>query len=284
MLIAQISDCHVTIDGKAYDKARSNEALANAVSYLNTLVPAPDMVLVTGDLSDNGLKEEFCIASDILERLRAPVLIVPGNHDNRANLRAAFAHLAHLQTDDPDAPVRYIDDTLPIRLVGMDSSCPPRHGGGLTQGDLCWLEQVVAENKPTILFMHHPPFPVGIGTMDAEGFANAANLETLLTRFPNVVRLCLGHMHRPVLRAFGGCLACIAPSTGLQLVLDLTVDAPSQFLLEPGGLALHYLESPRHDPSALVTHFGQIPGCGHAFPGPFPFYGVRGTNSPATGR
>jgi 3',5'-cyclic AMP phosphodiesterase CpdA len=273
MLIAQISDCHVTIDGVAYGKAQSNEALVNAISYLNTLVPAPDMVIVTGDITDNGLEEEYAIAGDMLGQLRAPVLIVPGNHDNRANLRAAFPHLACLRSEDPDGPVRYVDDTLPIRLVGMDSTCPPRHGGGLTQDDLCWLEQVLGENRPTMVFMHHPPFPVGIGNMDAESFINAANLEEILARHPNIIRLCLGHMHRPVLRTFGRCSACIAPSTGLQLVLDLTADAPSRFILEPGGLALHYL-SPRHDPFGLVTHFGQIPGCGHTFPGPFPFYGV----------
>lgn len=275
MLIAQISDCHVTIDGKAYGKAPSNDALINAVNYLNTLAPAPDTVIVTGDITDNGLEEEFAIAADILGQLRAPLLIVPGNHDNRANMRSAFASLACLKAEHPDGPVRYVDNTLPIQLVGMDSTCPPRHGGGLTRDDLCWLEQVLAENRPSMVFMHHPPFSVGIGNMDAEGFVNAAQLEEVLARRPNVIRLCLGHMHRPVLRTFGRCTACIAPSTGLQLVLDLTADAPSQFILEPGGLALHYLESPSHDPAGLVTHFGQIPGCGHTFPGPFPFYGIE---------
>lgn len=92
----------------------------------------------------------------------------------------------------------------------MDSTCPPRHSGGLTHDDLCWLEQELAENRPSMIFMHHPTFSVGIGYMDAEGFINATKLEEILTRHPNVIRLCLGHMHRPVLRTFGRCISCIA--------------------------------------------------------------------------
>ncbi|EFL52553.1 metallophosphoesterase [Solidesulfovibrio fructosivorans JJ]] len=274
MLIAQLSDLHVAENGLAYGQAPSTQALANAVAYLNALVPAPDVVLVSGDIADHGLDGEYAQAASLLGRLKARFLPIPGNHDNRARLRAAFAPQSSLQAAHPDAPVRYVDDTLPLRLVGLDSTRPGQHGGGLTPQDLDWLEQVLAEGRPTLLFMHHPPFTVGIGNMDADGFTRAAPLQDLLGRFPNVARLCCGHMHRPVVRAFGGTLACIAPSTSLQLALDLTPDAPSRFMLEPGGLALHYLACPDRDPAGLVTHFGLIPGCGHSFPGPFPFYGV----------
>jgi len=274
MLIAQISDCHVTASGTAYAQALTTEALENAVRHLNLMTPEPDIVLVTGDIADAGRKEEYEKAASILNRLKAPYLLTPGNHDHRARLRAAFPDHGYLYAEHQNAPIRYSIDAMPVRLVGLDSTRPGEHGGGLDRDDLHWLENSLQDDRPALVFMHHPPFGVGIGNMDAEPFANAHEFETILNGAPHVLRLCCGHMHRAVQRGFGGRNACIAPSTGLQLELNLTSGAPSRFMLEPGGLALHYLDERNWEPLEMVTHFGLIPGCGHSFAGPYPFFDV----------
>ena len=82
MLIAQISDLHVRPAGAlAYGVSETNLSTEHAVHALLRLDPAPDCVLVTGDLTDCGLDEEYALLSGLLARLPMPVYAVPGNHD-----------------------------------------------------------------------------------------------------------------------------------------------------------------------------------------------------------
>ncbi|BBD08069.1 phosphodiesterase [Desulfovibrio ferrophilus] len=274
MLIAQISDFHISASGVAYGQADTNAALKRAVAHLNALVPAPDAVIITGDVADAGNPDAYAMAARILSDLDAPFWMVPGNHDQRDNLREAFPDHDYLSGQCAEARACFVEDRFPLRLLGLDTLLPGAHSGGVDKRTLVWLESALSDGKPTVVFMHHPPFPVGIGNMDAEPFRLADELEGVIRRFPNVLRVCCGHMHRPVLRGFGGTLACIAPSVSMQLVLDLTQQAPSQFVMEPGGLALHLYEPLGGRPPELVTHFGLIPGGGHEFAGPYPFKDV----------
>ena len=57
------------------------------------LSPLPDLVLATGDLTDRGLREEYGLLGAILSRLPMPVLLLPGNHDRREEMRAALRAL-----------------------------------------------------------------------------------------------------------------------------------------------------------------------------------------------
>lgn len=274
MLIAQITDLHITASGTAYGWAETTSALERGVAFLNALVPAPDVVVVTGDVSDDGRAEAYAEAARILGRLAAPLRIVPGNHDQRDRLREAFPrHLSMAAGASGDRHC-FVEDRFALRLVGLDTLLPGHHGGGVDKRELLWLEAVLADGKPSVIFMHHPPFPVGIGGMDAETFILADELEEVIRRAPNVLRICCGHMHRPVLRTFGGTQACIAPSLGMQLTLDLMTKVPPQFMLEPAGFALHLYEPLAGRSPELVTHFGLIPGGGHRFPGPYPFEDV----------
>ncbi|MBU1002900.1 MAG: phosphodiesterase [Proteobacteria bacterium] len=274
MLIAQLSDFHVTASGTAYGRAETTQALERAVAHVKALVPAADAVVVTGDVADAGQPEAYAEAARILGGLDVPLWIVPGNHDQRERLREAFPDHEYMAAGPVGDSLCFVEDRFALRLVGLDTLLPGRHGGGLDKRELLWLEAVLGDGKPSVIFMHHPPFPVGIGNMDAEAFVMADELEAVISRAPNVLRICCGHMHRPVMRSFGGTMVCIAPSVAMQLALDLTLEAPSQFMLEPAGLALHLYEPLAGRPPELVTHFGLIPGGGHSFPGPYPFADV----------
>jgi len=86
MIIAQISDLHAQPDGSLlFDKIDTNTALTRAVDHLNAMQPPPDLVLVTGDLVNDGTPEEYVEAARQLARLNAPVYPIPGNHDDRAD-------------------------------------------------------------------------------------------------------------------------------------------------------------------------------------------------------
>lgn len=274
MYIAQISDCHITVSGKAYGKAATNKALHNAVAHLNTLPTKPDCTIITGDIVDAGKREEYVLAKELLSELEMPFYIVPGNHDHRATMRSVFSEHDYLQREDSDASVRYSIEEFPVRLIGLDSVRPGLHGGGIDDEDLQWLEQKLTDEQPTIVFMHHAPFATGVSYMDKEGFFNTTQLKSILNAAPDVLRVCCGHIHRPIMHLFGNTPACVCPSTGLQLPLDLTRGAPECFVMEPNGFALHSFSTSIGGEDNLTTYFGVIPESECGYDGPYPFYDV----------
>ncbi|MEC7898517.1 MAG: metallophosphoesterase, partial [Actinomycetota bacterium] len=82
MLIAQISDLHIRDHmGMFGELVDTSETLRKAVQLLNSLEPQPDVILATGDLTDDGTAEQYSQLLEIINHLNAPVLPLPGNHD-----------------------------------------------------------------------------------------------------------------------------------------------------------------------------------------------------------
>src|SRR5262249_56602123 len=100
---------------------------------------------------------------------------------------------------------------------------PVRGGGLLRAKRLGWLPARLAESpeRPTLIFMHHPPFVTGIARMDEHGLANAEEFAEVVGRHRHVQRIVCGHLHRSIQALVGGTLATTAPSTAHQMALDL---------------------------------------------------------------
>lgn len=250
MLIAQITDMHVRPYARpAYGRVETNALLRQAVRALVELRPRPDVVLATGDLVDRGSLEEYEILRDLLAPLPMPVYLIPGNHDDRANLRAVFPD-AHLKRDP--AFIHYVVEDHAVRLIGLDTLIPGKPEGELCAARLAWLSARLAEqpNRPTVLFMHHPPFPSGLGHMDRYDCGGAAALGALVERHPQIERVLCGHQHRSVQVRWHGTIASIAPSTAHQMTFDLASDAVLAYVMEPPGYHLHLWR----EGLGLITH------------------------------
>lgn len=240
MLIAQISDLHVLADGAALGgQVDTHAALAAAIDHIGALDPRPDLVLATGDLAQDGLPEDYALLRTAFDGLAMPVYVIPGNHDNRNHLRAAFADCGYLP--ETGAFLHYTVDTDPLRLIGLDTVIQDEVGGQMCRERLQWLERRLSEQpeRPTAIFMHHPPFATGIAFMDRPAFGGAAELEALVGRFPCVQLVTCGHVHRAIQTQWAGTLAAVAPSIVFQMALELAEDAPSAFVVEPPALSLH---------------------------------------------
>ncbi|MPQ85947.1 phosphodiesterase [Pseudomonas sp. MAFF 730085] len=269
-LVAQISDLHLKAGNRlTYGVVDTLGALRRAVDHLNASHPRPDIVVISGDLVDFGRADEYAVLHPELARLHMPCYLVPGNHDARAPLLAAFADHAYLPAS-ADGPLDWVVDDYPLRLIGLDSTIPGGHGGQLLHSQLQWLDQQLAlrPEAPTLLVLHHPPFISGIGHMDQEPFINADAFEHVVARHPQVERLLCGHLHRPLQRRFGGSFSCVCPGTSHQIVLDLKDAAPAHFNLEPAGYLLHRWDA-QH---GLISHNGVF----GEYPGPYPFYDAHG--------
>src|SRR5262245_14299157 len=123
MLIAQISDTHISTPGSRNDVLfHTAEHLARAVTHLNGLQPRPDVVLATGDLVEQGGIDEYRRLRELLAPLAMPLLPIPGNHDHRGHLTDAFGDDACLPRDG--AFLQYTVEHWPLRLIGLDTLVP----------------------------------------------------------------------------------------------------------------------------------------------------------------
>ena len=253
MLIAQITDMHIKPEGVlAYKRVETAGFLARAVDHILHLDPRPDVVLATGDLVDGGTDEEYARLRRLLAPLPIPVYLIPGNHDERAAMRRVFTDHAYLPRD---GYIQYVVDEGPVRLVALDTLLPGEGGGLMDTDRVAWLDARLGEarTKPTLIFMHHPPFKTGIAYMDSIGLQGTDALADVVRRHPQVERVVCGHLHRSIQSRWAGTVASTAPSTAHQLVLDVREDADLGYTLEPPGYALHLWRD-----GTLVSHVATV--------------------------
>jgi len=263
MIVAQLSDPHIVPHDKLlYGRVDTARFLANAVAELNRLDPLPDVVVVTGDLVDQGASAEYEHLGALLAPLTMPVFVIPGNHDAREALRQAFAADGYLPGS---GFLQFAVEDFPLRLVGVDTLVAGEHRGALCDERLGWLDRTLAAapDRPTAVLMHHPPFVTRIDFMDRYGLDGAERLAAVIARRPQVERILCGHLHRAIDRRFAGTVAGTAPSTAHQIKLNLTPEAPLRFMFEPPGYQLHVW----HPDSGLVTHTAVL----GEWAGPYPF-------------
>ncbi|HEY2871294.1 MAG TPA: metallophosphoesterase, partial [Reyranella sp.] len=138
MLIAQLSDPHIKSPGQLlYDRIDTAGYLERAVAHVLKLDPLPDVVVMTGDLVDGGKPEEYAHLRRLIAPLSMPVYVIPGNHDGREALRAAFADQGYFPAS---GFLQYTVDSLPVRLIALDTLVEGKGHGELCAERLAWLE------------------------------------------------------------------------------------------------------------------------------------------------
>lgn len=264
-LLAQLTDTHV-LDPLS-DETRyvdNNGRLAEAVMAINAESPQPDAVLATGDLVNWGHQPEYDQLATLLEPLDAPVLALPGNHDDRARIRAAFPATPWADTEHAS----WQSQVGNVCVIGLDSTIPGQPGAEFDATREHWLAEALAtvnhsavtESTATasgddsgqsqaVLALHHPPFQTGIGWMDKSGFKGVDRLVAMLRAHGGIDRLICGHLHRPISSAVAGIPAQVGLSTIQHVGLDLEPDAPITLINDPAGFMLHQFTG-----ATWVTH------------------------------
>jgi 3',5'-cyclic-AMP phosphodiesterase len=226
--------------------------------------PRPDVVIITGDLTECGLEAEYGNLVAILARtLKMPVYVIPGNHDRRANLRTALSHLPGV-TSDPEY-VQYAVEDHAVRLVMLDTLVPGASHGLLSADQLAWLDQTLSAqpSKPTLVGMHHPPFITGLPHMDKIALLNQQKFTAVIARHRQVQRIVCGHHHRPIIGQCAHAVVSISPSVAHQVELTFNPADSGAFIFEPPAFQLHaWLGS-----NGFVSHTVYT----DQYDGPFPF-------------
>jgi 3',5'-cyclic-AMP phosphodiesterase len=217
MIIAQISDTHLALDTPDAEQRIRDFALT--IADINALDPAPDVIVHTGDIAHNGRRDEYAQAVATLAKARAPVYVLAGNKDNRANLRAAFSACGYLAPES--GFVAYAIDDYPVRLIALDTL-----SAGSNKGDFCperirhLIDLIDAETaKPIAAFTHHPPFEVTVGPdpLHFETRDVMSGLRRALQHSGRVVAVFSGHVHRAAAGHVGGIRATVMPCIATTL-------------------------------------------------------------------
>ena len=217
MIIAQISDTHIALDTPDADQRIQDFALT--IADINALDPAPDVIVHTGDLVHNGRQDEYAQAAATLAKARAPVYVLVGNKDNRANLREAFSACGYVAPDSDF--IDYAIDDYPVRLIALDTL-----SSGSNKGDFCaervrrLIDLIDAEiTKPIAVFTHHPPFEVTVGPdpIHFETPEIMSRLRQALQHSGRVVAVFSGHVHRGTAGHIGTIPATVMPSIATTL-------------------------------------------------------------------
>ena len=215
MLIAQITDTHITqSDDETPGFGERIKALEAFVAHINALDEKPDLVLHTGDVTHGGLPEYYDTVKTVMTDLTIPSYFALGNRDLGENLVASLGDLGGAEL--VDGFLIYSIDSFPVRLIAMDTQHREHNIGTTCSVRLCILDELLTQqsDKPTALFMHHPPFEITTSKypfqFDDRVLADA--FLRLIAQHKQVVHMFCGHAHRPYSVDLETCTATVSPS------------------------------------------------------------------------
>lgn len=181
MLLVQISDIHCGPQFRA-------TVFDEAVREINRL--KPDGVIVTGDLTEEGLVKQYQQARKVIDQIDAEKLVIcSGNHDYRSTGYYLFRHYFHPK------PVIEVGDTV---FATLGTARPERDDGEVGYRQIMWLKRTLERHKDKrkVVAMHHHVLPVPDTGTDRIRIVDAGDLLRIINRSEVDLVLC-GHRHRP---------------------------------------------------------------------------------------
>lgn len=259
-LLVQLSDLHLCSGGVLRNGARTTENLRAAVALIARHGLAPDLVICSGDLADDGEEasyEELAALVAPLAGTATRLVFLPGNHDERRAFRRHLLGATAPSTPGEDDPVNQVVHHGGLRVVALDSSVPGAEHGELSEKTLDFLRTALVEPAPdgTVVALHHPPIPSPINSMAAIALRAPERLAEVIAG--SDVRLVLaGHNHHAAASTLGGIPVWVSPAVAYRADVASTdefrpvpgaaltrIDLPAQ-----GAPLLSILEVPRPSP------------------------------------
>lgn len=183
MIICQISDIHC---GNVYFIP---ELLDRTIIEINRL--DPEVVVVSGDLTDAGYRQEFEMAASYIERIECQhVMVIPGNHDAR---NVGYIHFEHLFGERQS-----VMDLKDVTLVGVDSSEPDLNDGQVGREHYGFIRDAFtnAGEKLKLFVVHHHLIPLPGTGRERNIIYDAGDVLELLNDV-GVNLVLSGHKHVP---------------------------------------------------------------------------------------
>ncbi|MDD7804318.1 MAG: phosphodiesterase [Endozoicomonas sp. (ex Botrylloides leachii)] len=216
-----ISDTQLLPQGKRCYGIDPFERLKRCIADIQLHCPEAQACIVTGDLAHAGEVLAYEQLQKALLALDMPAWLLLGNHD----ITALFCRVFGVKLTNSNGYVQFSHSTPAGRFIGLDTHRDNQRSGHLCPWQLEWLDNQLRISESAFLFMHHPPFPVGLPFMDDDNLVNGNDLLQVIQRHSSTVRhLFFGHLHRAVSGNWQG----ISYSCPFSLVHQSPFDFTSQ--------------------------------------------------------
>jgi len=210
VLLVQLSDSHLFAeeDGKLLGM-NTRDSLEKVIERVQAEQPEIDLILASGDLSQDGSLASYQRFRELTARLQANTRWFPGNHDELPAMHAACNGSDLLQP---------VVDLGNWRITLLDSSIPGAVPGYLADDQLQLLEQALSEapERHHLVCFHHHPVSIGCRWMEPIGMRNPEALFAVLERHAQVRAVLWGHIHQEFDQLRGDIRLLASPSTCVQ--------------------------------------------------------------------
>ena len=251
MKLIHLTDTHFVPPGETLYGGDPQANLAAAVADINRHQADAALVVVTGDLTHWGEPEAFESLAQTLAPLRPPLHLMIGNHDDRETFKRCFP-------DQPIDELGFVQSTLDLeigRLIFLDTVLDGSHAGRYCETRCAWLarqlEAAAAADLPVFLFMHHPPFEIGLPPVDRIALQEPeAFAATVAPHAGRIRHLFFGHIHRPMAGSWQGIPISSLRSMNHQCWLDFEETEAIAGSFEPPAYGVVLIERDQ-----VIVHF-----------------------------
>jgi 3',5'-cyclic AMP phosphodiesterase CpdA len=255
--IAQLSDTHIRKPGiPLFNGVDSNTQLQKAIDWLLSDQLSINAVVISGDLTQDGLVEEYQHLRQLLTPLakQMPIYLALGNHDHFENFMQVFS-------DYPGIAQTRVQDALQYRVkIGnyqiliLDSLEAGNDQGHLNPQRLDWLnQQLQSTTDKTVIVIHHPMIDVGNPLMDDMHVFESEAFGQIVEKHQHIELILCGHIHRTIFGKFKQVPVIIGPSTAHHYPINVTHASAKILSKEAPGFLIHTCV----DGKSILSH--QIP-------------------------
>ncbi len=215
MRIAHVSDFHLpTKPGQIVNGALPDANLSEAVAVLKNQTPKPDLIMLGGDLLDDGQKGNYEPIADLFKDFQVPLHIVVGNHDDLKTLKNSS-----LLEKGRDNPGYGSFDHGHLHIILLNTAVTGKSHGTIAEEQLLWLSEDLSGNhdKPVLIFMHHHPIDSGIPWLDKMKLENANEFWEIVPPYSkNILGVFFSHLHIQISTVIRGVLVASPPALCFQ--------------------------------------------------------------------
>jgi Icc protein len=208
--LVQLSDSHLF--GEAHGTLlgmNTRDSLQKVIELVRVQQSQIDLLLATGDLSQDGTLASYQQFRELTRQLDAPARWIPGNHDEPQIMAEAAVQSALLDS---------VVDIGNWRVTLLDSAVPGSVPGYLQDEQLQLLARSLSEapERHHLVCLHHHPVSIGCAWMEPIGLRNPEAFFEVLDRFPQVRAVLWGHVHQEIDQLRNNVRLIASPSTCIQ--------------------------------------------------------------------
>lgn len=249
MKFIHLTDLHLTTPGTALNGGNPSDRLDVCLRDIESWHSDAEFCVLSGDLSEFSEPEAYNWLRDRLKSFPIPCFLMIGNHDDRNVFQSAFPNHAK----DFSGFVQHVHTTGDQVFIFLDTVKDGKdvHEGQMCPDRLSWLKEqlISAGDKPCYLFMHHPPFDIGIPYVDNIKLVETKEFAATLENGRNIRHIFFGHVHRMTYVNWRGISFTSLPSLNHQIPL-IAASVDGEFCNEPPAYSVVLVE-----PEQLTVHF-----------------------------